>query len=276
MFLHLPQNKKDGALFAVFWFGGVFTIVYECHFILWSYHTEWNTTVVGLYVLTFYLAFINFTCMYKIITTDVSFKQRKDVVAKSFQSEGWKFCQVCELMAPPRSHHCKICNECILKRDHHCWYAGYCIGFQNHRYFFCLALHASVAGLLANYYNWEHVMLIKGGFAWTTLPGLIAPHVGLVLGQYSLHEFIMTVVTSAGAMFTLFFVSLLVFQVIQLIGGQVQHEKKKGITDYSLGFKNSVAEIFGSAGLWALVCPFVPSTLPGDGTAFPRRDKKVQ
>ncbi|GFR77135.1 palmitoyltransferase [Elysia marginata] len=269
MSLHLPQNLNDAALFALFWLGGVFTLVYECYFILWSYHSEWNATVVSLYVLAFYLAGIIYFCMYKIISTDVSFKGHEDNVAvESESSEGWKYCQVCQINSPPRSHHCKICDECILKRDHHCWYAGYCIGYQNHRYFVCLVLHCSIAGLFANVYNWEYVMAVKGGFTWTTLPSLIAPQVGLVFGQYSTFEFVMTCVTSAGTLFTIFFISLLVIQFTQIINGQVQYEKKKGITDYSLGFKNNIAEVFGLVGLWALLCPFVTSPLPGDGKRF--------
>ena len=278
MAVHLPQNPKDASLFALFWLGGVFTLVYECYFILWSYHTDWNSTVISLYVLTFYLAAMIYTSMYKIVSTDVTLKAKKgnDVIVKRSPSEGWKYCQLCQIEAPPRSHHCKICDECVLKRDHHCWYAGYCIGFQNHRYFICLVVHTSIAGLFANIYNWEFVMAAKGGFTWTTLPSLIAPHAGLVFGQYSIYEFVITCITSAGTLFTMFFVALLVIQLIQMAEGQVQHERKKGIRDYSLGFRNSVEEIFGSAGLWAMLCPFIPTTLPGDGTSFRRREEKLE
>ncbi|GFO49636.1 palmitoyltransferase [Plakobranchus ocellatus] len=154
MAVHLPQNGTDAALFALFWLGGIFTLVYECYFILWSYHTEWNNTVFCLYLSAFYLAAVIYSCMYKIISTDVSL-QASNCDAQNLSDVGWKYCEVCQSYAPPRSHHCKICNECILKRDHHCWYAGYCIGYQNHRYFMCLVFHASVAGLFANIYNWD-------------------------------------------------------------------------------------------------------------------------
>ncbi|KAK3728789.1 hypothetical protein RRG08_013512 [Elysia crispata] len=211
------------------------------------------------------------------ISTDVAFKPQEVIsTVKKSSSDGWKYCQLCQIEAPPRSHHCKICAECILKRDHHCWFSGYCVGFQNHRYFICLVLHASVAGLFANIYNWEYVMAVKGGFTWTTLPSLLAPHVGLVFGHYSAYQFIITCITSVGTMFTIFFVSLLGIQINQMFHGQVQYERKKDITDYSLGFNNSVIEIFGSAGLWALFCPFLKSTLPGDGTSFHSRDGKVR
>ncbi|RUS76545.1 hypothetical protein EGW08_015700 [Elysia chlorotica] len=275
MVVHLPQNNKEFLYFTFFWLGGVFTLIYECYFILWSYHSKWNSTVVILNAMAFYLAFIIYSCMYKMISTDIAFKPQADNSGvKRFPLEGWKYCEICQNDAPPRSHHCKICNECILKRDHHCWFSGYCVGFHNHRYFICLVLHASVAGLIANVYNWEYVMAVKGGFTWTTLPSLLGPHVGLVFGYYTTQEFIITVITSVGFMFTLLFVSLLVLHIRQMVQGQVQFEMKKGITLYSMGFNNSVVEIFGSAGLWALLCPFVKSTLPGDGTWFLLRDEE--
>ncbi|KAH9507332.1 hypothetical protein Btru_057802 [Bulinus truncatus] len=158
------------------------------------------------------------------------------VVPNGEPPKGWKYCDKCQRNAPPRSHHCKFCNECILKRDHHCWFAGYCVGYNNHRYFFCLAFYMSLAGIYANVYNWEFFMKVKGGLAWSTLP---------------------------------------VTQIIQLCTGQVQYERKKKILDYSRGIKNTYREIFGTAGLWILVCPLIPTTLPGDGTSFETREKKT-
>lgn len=43
----------------------------------------------------------------------------------------WKFCAICETVAPPRSWHCSTCRVCILKRDHHCMFTGRTFSFKH-------------------------------------------------------------------------------------------------------------------------------------------------
>ena len=55
----------------------------------------------------------------KELPDDVSERLSREIAELS-----WKYCNACQIMAPPRSHHCKICNKCVLKRDHHCFLTG--------------------------------------------------------------------------------------------------------------------------------------------------------
>lgn len=272
--LHLPCHPKEWFLFGLFCLGGVWTIVYECCIVVWYYHQDWNCVVIFHIVTIALLACLIYSNMYFLISSDVSARQ----VSRREQTipAGWMYCEQCRLHVPPRSHHCKLCNLCILKRDHHCWFAGYCIGFSNHRYFVSLALYTSIAGLYANGYNWQFVMHEKGGLAWTTLPSLFAPHVGFMLGYYSLYEFAFTVNTSVGFFFTIFFLWMLWVQAQQIVSGQVMHERKKNICVYNLGLRKNIQEVFGSRGLIALFCPFVTSQLAGDGTGFSGHIRKSE
>ncbi|XP_055895954.1 probable palmitoyltransferase ZDHHC24 [Biomphalaria glabrata] len=271
--LHLPRTRNDKLLFIVFWLGGLFTLYYECCLVLASYHDSWNGYVTFHVTFSAVLALYIYLYMFMLIRSDIS--TNSIIIKNGDLSEGWKYCQRCQRNAPPRSHHCKCCDLCILKRDHHCWFAGYCVGYSNHRYFICMAFYMSLAGIYANVYNWEFFLKVKGGLAWSTVPGLLAPHVGLIFGVYSWYEFFITLTTTVGALFTFLFVWLLAIQIIQFSTGQVKYERKNNIFDYATGYKNTFKEIFGSAGLWVFLIPFIPTKLPGDGTRFAKVDRKL-
>ncbi|KAK6167573.1 hypothetical protein SNE40_021567 [Patella caerulea] len=69
----------------------------------------------------------------------------------------WKYCNLCDMQTPPRSHHCKICKVCILKRDHHCYLTGCCIGFKNQRYFIVMAFYVWVANFLSYFLTYVYL-----------------------------------------------------------------------------------------------------------------------
>lgn len=46
-----------------------------------------------------------------------------------------KYCTVCNIRRPPRSHHCSTCGVCIKGFDHHCGFINGCVGARNRRYY---------------------------------------------------------------------------------------------------------------------------------------------
>ena len=121
-------------------------------------------------------------------------------------------------------------------------------------------------------------MAAKGGFTWTTIPSFIAPHVGLCHGYYTLYEAVITFLTSIGLFLMIMMYTLLFMQIKQFLRGQVKHEVKKNIVDYSLGWQTTKDEIFGSMGFLVFLFPFgfISTTFPSDGTWFPRNEKKME
>ena len=75
---------------------------------------------------------------------------------KSHGYLAWRFCKICRIHSPPRSHHCKMCKVCILKRDHHCYMTGVCIGHYNVRFFIILNFYVIIASFYGLYeiYNY--------------------------------------------------------------------------------------------------------------------------
>lgn len=66
-----------------------------------------------------------------------------------------RFCLVCQVFKPERTHHCSTCKRCVLVMDHHCPWLNNCVGFKNRKTFMLLIIYAliiGVVGLLGSIY----------------------------------------------------------------------------------------------------------------------------
>lgn len=69
--------------------------------------------------------------MMAVILCNTSIIGQRIIRPTKSNSSLWKFCAICESVAPPRSWHCSTCRTCILKRDHHCMFTGeYCFSHR--------------------------------------------------------------------------------------------------------------------------------------------------
>ncbi|PFH31308.1 DHHC zinc finger domain-containing protein [Besnoitia besnoiti] len=53
-----------------------------------------------------------------------------------------RYCKVCNVWKPDRTHHCSACGRCVLNMDHHCPWINNCVGFYNRKYFIQLLVYA--------------------------------------------------------------------------------------------------------------------------------------
>ena len=52
-----------------------------------------------------------------------------------------RYCKMCNVWKPDRTHHCSIYNRCILNMDHHCPWINNCVGFYNRKFFVQLLVY---------------------------------------------------------------------------------------------------------------------------------------
>lgn len=48
----------------------------------------------------------------------------------------YRFCKICNIRMPRKSHHCRDCDVCIADFDHHCPWTSKCIGGNNLKRFY--------------------------------------------------------------------------------------------------------------------------------------------
>lgn len=182
--------------------------------------------------------------------------------------EGWRYCSVCESVAPPRSWHCANCNVCILKRDHHCIFTGCCVGHYNHRYFLMFVFYLFIGTAYAFFYN-NYFIWGKLDFDFPmSLLKIVFPLAMFAFGfDPSVKQFylMLYIVTAVGMCFT----AVLAYYHFNLVlSGHVANEKSKGVRKYSLGWMKNVVEVFGDKWYLTWIVPYVKSDLTHDGVSW--------
>ncbi|KAK7102573.1 probable palmitoyltransferase ZDHHC24 [Littorina saxatilis] len=273
---HHWRHKRalgDQISMSIFFFGGIFLIWYELIHIPSFYHTEWSLAYTLHLLLFIFLAVNIYGNWLMVFLTDVTGKGM--VYPTGSLPHGWHFCDECGANRPPRSHHCRLCRACVLKHDHHCWFPGTCIGYDNHRYFLALCVYITVAAFYGNIYNWSFVWSVKGEYTLLNLLSLIFPLLTVALGHETWYTFCITTLTMFGIALMNIFTWVLVLQVLQILHGQTRYERTQRITKYDRGLWANLEEVLGYRKFLVLLCPWLRSSLPGDGVSFHSHGQKA-
>jgi len=67
-----------------------------------------------------------------------------------------RFCHICNVWKPPRSHHCSVTGKCVMRMDHFCPFTGNVIAIKNHGHFILMYTWAAIGLIYATY----HIFMI--------------------------------------------------------------------------------------------------------------------
>ncbi|KAJ8929330.1 hypothetical protein NQ314_017998 [Rhamnusium bicolor] len=254
-----PKSIKDA-----FVTGFVFIIIpliyyFEPLVVLPRYYKQWSLWYNFHFFMASIILFNVSSNLLAIIICDTSIRGR---VLPTNWTSNWRYCSVCESVAPPRSWHCNTCNVCILKRDHHCIFTGCCIGHENHRYFLVFVFYMFVATVYASYYNvyflWDYINL----GSWSSIAKIVFPLATLFMEwtENQLHVFFIIIVLLGGA----FTGALLCFHIDLMLRGVVTFERNEK-SKYDRGKMENMKIVLGKKWYLVWLSPWIESELTCDG-----------
>lgn len=254
-----PKNIRD-ALVTAFVFVIIPVIYYfELFLVLPRYHKQWSLVYNFHFLMGTFIMYNVCSNFMAIMLTDTSIKGR---ILPTDLKPDWRFCSVCETVAPPRSWHCDTCKVCILKRDHHCYFTSCCIGHYNHRYFLVFVFYMFVATMYASYYNTSFVWDYITFDSWKSIFKIVFPLATLFMEwtENQLNLFLILIVLLGGA----FTGVLLFFHIDLMLKSVVTHERNQK-SKYDRDQIENIKVVLGDKWYLVWLSPWVESKLPCDG-----------
>ncbi|XP_054738440.1 probable palmitoyltransferase ZDHHC24 isoform X1 [Anastrepha obliqua] len=259
-----PRSLRDIGCFLMMFIFIPITFVFEITVVLPDFHDQSS----AIYILTCLLGlFLLFNLQANMLACMLVDTSARTVLltppSNERQRQYWRYCSVCEMLAPPRSWHCSICDTCILKRDHHCSFTGSCIGHKNHRYFVFFLLYLVIGATYATIYNsiyfwWLHAATYVN---WLTLVKIVFPMFMLCFDvswqNFYLLIYMLNVIASAYSMV------LIAYHTPYIMRGAKDCEKHA--QRYDQGVRRNLVTVLGKRMKLAWLSPFVESELPHDG-----------
>lgn len=122
-----------------------------------------NVTILGVtYIVLFHLLFMLLvTAFIKTSITDPGVVPGNWGFYMGDDCKRRRYCKVCHVWKPDRTHHCSACGRCVLNMDHHCPWVNNCIGYENRKFFIQLLCYA-IACVSCIVIHGTHFLLTEG------------------------------------------------------------------------------------------------------------------
>jgi len=210
------KQRVYGMGFVVVVVGLILTIHFSFVLLVWGPLLPDFTALAAVVLFAYHLLFINLlVSFYQCIMTDPGLVPPNWGFYMGDETKRRRYCKMCNVWKPDRTHHCSICNRCILNMDHHCPWINNCVGFYNRKFFIQLLLYVfaslfvivvtSIVPLIIHFillaksesmlHSWYCVFTIIIGIMWClsallifTLFNFIKFHLKLVLENYTTIE----------------------------------------------------------------------------------------
>ncbi|OWF38400.1 zinc finger DHHC domain-containing protein 4-like [Mizuhopecten yessoensis] len=189
------------------------------------------------------------------------------------------FCDTCNVIPPPRSHHCVLCQTCILKRDHHCFFMTVCVGYFNQKYFVMYCFYMMIGTFYGMFLIVLHLkklydVTFNGPqtfiFLLVDMIGKLATNVPIEFG-YIFLVFLMYACITAG----LIAAGLWFWQLQITVAGQTTHEATSiGSGKFSKSKIDNLKDVFGKYWLLTIILPLPLPQPPFEDTFVKNSNSK--
>lgn len=177
-----------------------------------------------------------------------------------------RYCRVCDLWKPDRTHHCSQCGRCVLNMDHHCPWINNCVGFYNRKFFIQTLIYADVCLFLLTSHTMYH--LANSAFEFNQ-HHLASPVDYIDWGCCCILITLAAILLIGLIPFTRFHWHLLVINSTTI--ERMDSANRAEDARYDLGVLRNIQQVFGtSAWFWWLPMHLYWSCPQGDGVRWRR------
>ncbi|EPR63153.1 DHHC zinc finger domain-containing protein [Toxoplasma gondii ME49] len=187
-----------------------------------------------------------------------------------------RYCKVCNVWKPDRTHHCSACGRCVLNMDHHCPWINNCVGFYNRKYFIQLLIYA-IACLFFIFIHGFYFIFVESIRSTQTHPTALEHSVL----SYEPDASAVAVLKYVYVCLMLFFSMVLIFALIPFSRFHLNLVLKNSTTienmdvanrdrnRYDLGVSRNIEQVFGSNPCcWFVPVQFAANRPVGDGVRW--------
>ncbi|CCF73036.1 DHHC palmitoyltransferase [Babesia microti strain RI] len=269
---HTSAKKKFSCFIYIAIFIIVFMYLGTVGIVLPPYRPFTQFETINFYI--FHIIFALFVCSFiKSSKTDPGSVPQNWGFYMGDETKRKRYCKVCNVWKPERTHHCSACKRCVLNMDHHCPWINNCIGFYNRKYFIqmlCYALSCLSIVVLQGF-----IYLINESFYGFEHPPDVFPYNIIDTTGLQAFCYIYTcMMIFVGITLTIALVPFVKFHFCLVIKNSTTIERldesNPELKVYDIGIGGNLQQVFGVNPL----CWFAPCNLPlnkpvGDGVRWP-------
>ncbi|SPJ09272.1 palmitoyltransferase, putative [Plasmodium sp. DRC-Itaito] len=261
------EKKRGGSLFIfIVFFVLSFIYIGYTGIVLRSWFIPYRTGSFTIAV-TFHIFFILFILSFiKCASTDPGKVPRNWGFYVGDDVKRRRYCKICNVWKPDRTHHCSACNRCVLNMDHHCPWINNCVGFFNRRFFIQLLFYGLVCLFIIAVQTFHYIFIDNINAYFDDGFQEKSSFVALEYTYASIVLFLTFVLIFALVPFTKFHLKL-ISKNSTTIENMDMYSHEYNI--YNVGCEDNAKQVFGN-NILCWLCPFqcVSNRPAGDGVRW--------
>ncbi|KOB59933.1 hypothetical protein PFHG_01696 [Plasmodium falciparum HB3] len=261
------EKKRGGSLFIfIVFFVLSFIYIGYTGIVLRSWFIPYRSGSFTIAV-TFHIFFILFILSFiKCASTDPGKVPRNWGFYVGDDVKRRRYCKICNVWKPDRTHHCSACNRCVLNMDHHCPWINNCVGFFNRRFFIQLLFYGLVCLFIIAVQTFHYIFIDNINAYFDDGFQEKSSFVALEYTYASIVLFLTFVLIFALVPFTKFHLKL-ISKNSTTIENMDMYSQEYNI--YNVGCEDNAKQVFGN-NILCWLCPFqcVSNRPAGDGVRW--------
>lgn len=261
------EKKKGGSIFIfIVFFILAFIYIGYTGIVLRSWFIPYRSgsfTIAALFHVFFFLFLLSFI---KCASTDPGKVPRNWGFYIGDDVKRRRYCKICNVWKPDRTHHCSACNRCVLNMDHHCPWINNCVGFFNRRFFIQLLFYGLICLFIVAVQTFHYIFIdnanayLEDGFHDKS------SFVALEYTYASIVLFLTFVLIFALVPFTKFHLKLISKNSTTIENMDIYNQD---YNMYNVGCEDNAKQVFGNNILcWMCPCHCIANRPAGDGVRW--------